>query len=96
MKVDVYKGRNRPRKDVTVHLFVESEEDPISKVPAEALAELGELDKIKELDLEEGQTRIGLDTNQALKNLKEQGYHIQSSEFVIRFTHDRNEGAPAL
>lgn len=85
MKVDIYQASKRPSPQATLYLFVVSGEDPLGKLPSTEKERLGQLTFMKDIDLESGQKRMGLDTELALRRLNEEGYHIQSTEFIIRF-----------
>jgi hypothetical protein len=85
MKVDIYQASKRPRPQETLYVFVGAEEDPKDKLPLEERERLGELEFMKTVDLERGQKRIGLALDEALLKLNEDGYYIQSTEFIIRF-----------
>jgi len=86
MEVDVYKASKRPTPQETLYVFVLHGEIPEEKLPPEEIRELGFLERVKTIDLESGQKRIGLNTEEALQSLNEKGYYVQSTHFVIRFT----------
>lgn len=85
MRVDIYKASKRPRPESTLYVFVCAGEDPYSMLPPQETERLGELTFMKTIDLEPGQKRIGLDVGRALHGLSDEGYHVQSTEFVIQF-----------
>ncbi|MFH0825526.1 MAG: YcgL domain-containing protein [Pseudomonadota bacterium] len=86
MKVDIYKASKRPSPEATLYVFVRAGEDPHKVLPAQERERLGGLSQMKSIDLKEGQKRFGLDVPRALQALNEEGYHVQSTEFIIQFS----------
>jgi uncharacterized protein YcgL (UPF0745 family) len=85
MKVDIYRAKKSPGIHEKVYVFVPSGSD-IKNLPPEVLEKAGGLVVEKTIDIQSGEKRIALDSDEALKNLSEKGYHVQGSkiEFKIR------------
>ena len=85
MKVDIYRAKNSPGIHEKVYVFVPSSSD-VENLPPEVLEKTGGLVVEKTIDIQPGEKRIALDSDEALKNLSEKGYHVQGSkiEFEIR------------
>jgi hypothetical protein len=85
MKVDIYRAKISPATHERLYVFVPTGFD-IGNLPADVLEKTGGLVLEKKIDMQPGEKRIALDTDEAIKNINERGYHEQGSkiEFEIR------------
>lgn len=85
MEVDIYRAKNSPGIHEKAYVFLPSGSD-INNLPPEVIEKAGGLVVEKTIDIQPGEKRIALDSDEALKNLSEKGYHVQGSkiEFEIR------------
>lgn len=79
MKVDIYRAKNAPGAHERLYVFIPQGEN-IEKLPSNVLSKTGELTIEKTIDIHPGEKRIALDSDEALKNLTEKGYHLQGSK----------------
>ncbi len=82
MKVDIYRAKKSPGPHEKNYILVSSGYN-VEELPPEIINNSGGLVLEKELELKPGEKRIALDTDEALKNLQEKGYHEQSSKIEI-------------
>lgn len=85
MKVDVYRAKKSPGNHENLYIFVPAG-SKVDDLPPEILEKTGGLSIEKTIDIQSGEKRIALNSDEALQNLAEHGYHEQSSkiEFEIR------------
>ena len=85
MKVDIYRAKKSPSPNENIYIFVPDGFN-IENLPREITQEAGGLDLEKKLDIKSGEKRIALNTDEAIKNINEKGYHVQGSkiEFQIK------------
>ena len=85
MKVDVYRAKKSPGSHENLYIFIPSGSN-VDHLPPEILKQTGELSIEKTIDIQPGEKRIALNSDEALKNIREHGYHLQGSkiEFEIR------------
>ncbi len=85
MKAYVYRGHKDPAQ-----LLVLPEKNNFGSVPKDVRESLGPLSLFKEIELEPGQERIVLDTSQALRDLEENGFHLENAAVRLNlFSSDR-------
>jgi uncharacterized protein YcgL (UPF0745 family) len=86
MKVDIYRAKKSPGIHEKIYIFVNSGAEIQNLLPPEVLKKTDGLVFEKTIDIQPGENRIALDSDEALKNLSEQGYHVQGSkiEFKVR------------
>jgi len=82
MKVDIYRAKNSPGNHEKLYVFVVAGSN-IANLPPEVLERTGGLVIEKTIDMQPGEKRIALDTDEALKNLDEKGYHEQGSKIEV-------------
>ncbi|HPO16078.1 MAG TPA: YcgL domain-containing protein [Candidatus Hydrogenedentes bacterium] len=85
MLVDIYKVKRASNPNELVYLFVQAGRKP-SELPSEITDPLGELIFEKCLDIQSGQKRIALDTDQAIQDLELDGYYIARVTFEHEVT----------
>ena len=88
MKVDIYRSKKSPGNHEKLYIFV-PENSNIEDLPAEIHEKTGGLVREKTIDIQPGEKRIALNTDEALKNLKEKGYHEQGSRIEVVSVHER-------
>ena len=76
MKVDIYRAKKSPGTHEKLYIFVPADSN-IEDLPAEIHEKTDGLVLDKTIDIQPGEKRIALNTDEALKNLKENGYHEQ-------------------
>lgn len=77
MKVEVYKPKKALAKKESVRIIVK-EGYNIDDLPDELKQKAGGFDLEKKKEIKAGEQRIALDSDEAIKNIEENGYHIQS------------------
>ncbi|NWH06862.1 YcgL domain-containing protein [Desulfobacter latus] len=82
MKVDIYRAKKSPGPHEKLYIFVPSGSD-IEMLPTEIKEKTGGLVVEKTIDIQPGEKRIALDSDEALKNLSEKGFHEQGSKIEI-------------
>ncbi len=82
MKVDIYRAKKSPGTHEKLYVFVPADSN-IEDLPAEIYKQTGGLVREKTIDIKPGEKRIALNTDEALKNLDEKGYHEQSSKIEV-------------
>jgi uncharacterized protein YcgL (UPF0745 family) len=85
MKVDIYKVRKTADPAERRFLFVPVGTN-IETLPPERRAELGNLEFEKTIDIEPGEKRIALNTNEAIRNIAMSGYHVQCAKIETRIS----------
>ena len=85
MKVDIYRAKKSPGNHENLYIFVPTG-SKVEDLAPEILEKTGGLVIEKTIDIQPGEKRIALNSDEALQNLTEHGYHEQSSkiEFEIR------------
>ncbi len=85
MKVDIYRAKKSPGPNENIYIFI-PEGFNIENLPDEIKEKVGDLDLEKKRDIKPGEKRIALNTDEAIKNIIEKGYHVQISkiEFQIK------------
>lgn len=78
MKVDIYKVKHADQSGDRVFLFVQEGTD-VRSFSQDLLAEVGEMEFEKAIDIRPGEQRIALDTDEAIDNINSYGYHVQGS-----------------
>lgn len=79
MKVDIYRAKKSPGVHEKLYIFVPAESN-IDDLPDEINAQTGGVVLEKTIDIQPGEKRIAVNTDEALKNLREKGYHEQNSK----------------
>jgi uncharacterized protein YcgL (UPF0745 family) len=82
MRVDIYRAKILPGNHEKLYIFVPTGTD-VENLPADVLERTGGLVLEKKIDIQPGEKRIALDTDEAIKNLEEKGYHEQGSKIVF-------------
>ncbi|WP_162179675.1 YcgL domain-containing protein [Solidesulfovibrio alcoholivorans] len=84
MQVDIYDAERTPSSvgKARASLLVPKGTD-IRTIPAEVLESLGKLSFRESMNLSEGEKRIALDTNKALKELQTKGWYVSGWEIKI-------------
>ncbi|MDM8524335.1 YcgL domain-containing protein [Desulfococcaceae bacterium HSG8] len=82
MNTDVYKTVIPLAPGERLYLMVPSGTD-ITKLPDDIITKTGKLLFFKNILLVPGKLRIALDQDEAIKNLKKQGYHLQVAKIVV-------------
>lgn len=82
MKVDIYRAKKSPGTHEKLYIFVPSGFN-VEDLPAEVIENTGGVIAEKTIDIQPGEKRIALDSDEALKNLSEKGYHVQGSKIEI-------------
>jgi uncharacterized protein YcgL (UPF0745 family) len=82
MKVDIYRAKKSPKNHEKRYIFVLADFN-ITNLPPEILENTGELVIEKTIDIKPGEKRIALDTDEALKNINEKGYHEQITKIEV-------------
>lgn len=85
MDVDVYKSKISPSPRETIFILVRSGSN-IEDLPEHVKQEHGELIFHKKITIKRGEKRIALDPNEAINQIENEGYFIQSTkiEFHIK------------
>ncbi|MFZ4439329.1 MAG: YcgL domain-containing protein [Syntrophales bacterium] len=76
MKVDIYKVRRTADPAERRFLFVPVGTD-IETLPPERRGDLGDLEIEKTIDIEPGEKRIALNTDEVIRNIEMSGYYVQ-------------------
>ena len=82
MKVDVYKVKKTADSTERRFLFVPVGTN-IETLPPERRSELGNLEFEKTIDIEHGEKRIALNTDEAIRNIEMSGYYVQGTKREI-------------
>jgi len=82
MKIDIYRAKRSPGTHEKLYIFLPSG-SKVDDLPNEVLGKTGGLVAEKTIDIQPGEKRIALNTDEALKNLSEKGYHEQSSKIEV-------------
>jgi len=82
MKVDIYRSKKSPVNHEKLYVFVPADYN-IKNLSPTILEKTGGLVREKTIDIQPGEKRIALNTDEALKNLKEKGYHEQGSKIEM-------------
>jgi uncharacterized protein YcgL (UPF0745 family) len=82
MKVKVYKARRPDTSGARVFLFI-GFDSTVESLPTSERERMGELVLFREMELLPGQQRIAIDTDEALRAIKEKGYYIQGAKIEI-------------
>jgi len=83
MKVDIYKVRRTADPAERLFLFVPVGTN-IETLPPEKRYDLGDLEFEKTIDIEPGEKRIALNTDEAIRNIEMSGYYVQGTKIEIR------------
>jgi len=75
MLVDVYQSRNKKNKN---YVFVEARND-LSSIPDKVINDFGKLFLNKKIEINPGEKRIALKTDEAICHIKDKGYYIVST-----------------
>ena len=76
MKVDIYKVRRTADPAERRFLFVPVGTD-IETLPPARRGDLGDLEIEKTIDIEPGEKRIALNTDEVIRNIEMTGYYVQ-------------------
>ncbi len=76
MKVDLYKVKYADQSGDRIFLFVQEGID-VQSLSQDLLAEIGEKEFEKTIDIRPGEQRIALDTDKAIDNINRYGYHVE-------------------
>lgn len=76
MKVDIYKVKHADQSGDRIFLFVQEDTD-VQSLSQDLLAEVGEMEFEKAIDIRPGEQRIALETDKAIDNINRYGYHIE-------------------
>lgn len=95
MEIDLYMARRRPGRDVRVYLLMPAGK-PLESVPREVKEKLGDLDFKKRTQIKSGEKRVGLEADEALRNLEDAGYHVQVVEMDQKKLEAYSNPAPFL
>jgi len=82
MKVDVYRAKKSPGNHENLYIFIPAGSN-VDDLPSEILEKTGGLSIEKTIDIQQGEKRIALNSDEALNNLREHGYHEQSSKIEV-------------
>lgn len=82
MKVDIYRAKKSPGNHEKLYVFVPAGSN-INELPPDIIEKTGGLVIEKTIDIQPGEKRIALDTDEALRNLNEKGYHEQGSKIEV-------------
>lgn len=77
MLVDIYKAKRTTSSGERIYVFVEKGKD-LKTLPPDLLAETGELEFEKEMEIRPGEKRIALDTDEAIDQISNRGYHLEA------------------
>jgi uncharacterized protein YcgL (UPF0745 family) len=83
MKVDIYRAKKSPSPYENIYIFV-PEGSNVENLPDEIKEKAGGFDLEKKLDIKPGEKRIALNTDEAIKNIEEKGYHVQGSKIEVQ------------
>lgn len=85
MRIDIYDTQYNGDADGSSYcsLFVKQGANPDDVVPAAALAKLGKLTFTKTMELSPTDSRIALDSKEAVSKLEEKGYYVACAEIKI-------------
>ena len=87
MKVDIYKIRKTADPAERRFLFVPVGTN-IETLPPEKRDDLGDLEFEKTINIEPGEKRIALNTDEAIKNIEMSGYYVQGTRIETRISTD--------
>ena len=79
MEVDIYKATSLSSATEKVHIFVPSGSS-VEELPDDLKERAGELVFEKQLEINPGDQRIALDADEAIRNIDDQGFHVQGSK----------------
>ena len=85
MNIDIYKAKINPDPLERRYVFVRSGEN-IQTLPVELRETLGDLEFEKTIDMNPGEKRIALDTDEACINIQNLGYHVQKTRVEVRMS----------
>ncbi|WP_353573166.1 hypothetical protein [Candidatus Albibeggiatoa sp. nov. BB20] len=80
MQVDIYKVKKRKKPQITEFLMVESGFDYKKKVSPDELNKLGELIFSRQIEINPGEQRIALNSNDVIEEINKKGFHIETVE----------------
>lgn len=83
MKVDVYRAKKIPGIHENLYVFVPAESN-VEGIPRELKERTGGLVYEETIDIQPGEKRIALDTDDAIRNLSEKGYHEQGAKIEVK------------
>ncbi len=83
MNVDIYRAKKSPGNHEKLYVFVPTG-SKVENLPPEVLEKTGGLVVEKTIDIQPGENRIAIDTDEAIKNLTQKGYHEQGSKIEIK------------
>ncbi|QTA86177.1 YcgL domain-containing protein [Desulfonema magnum] len=75
MKVDIYKARKIPSPTERMYVFIPSDKSP-DFLPDEVMRAAGALDFEKKISIRPGEKKIALNTDEAVRDIREKGFHI--------------------
>lgn len=85
MRVDVYKASKASDRNSRRFLFVPEGSDPKS-LPREVSELLGNLQKVRTMEIQPGEKRIALDTDEAISDISQSGYHVEETKIEVNIS----------
>jgi uncharacterized protein YcgL (UPF0745 family) len=81
MDADIYKALQPPAPGERLYVLVPSGTD-IKKLPDDIIIKTGDLLFFRKVSLTPGKQRIALDQDEAVRNLRNRGYHLQGAKII--------------
>lgn len=81
MRVDIYKARRSPEPTVRVYVLIPSG-GSADALPQNIKDQTGELQYDRTIEIHPGESRIALDSDEAIRSIESDGYHVQHAEIL--------------
>ncbi len=82
MKVDIYKSKLKQSYGKRTYVFVRHGRE-LKELANQELIDLEPLELEKTIELSPGENRIALDSDEAINNIENKGYHIQAVKIEV-------------
>lgn len=88
MEVDIYKSIKSPEPTQRRYIFVPKGKNIIDF--PELKEQINDFNYEKTIDINPGELRIALDSDEAIRNINAKGYHEQLTQLEVRMTSTNN------
>ena len=89
MDCDIYKATNHKG----AYLFIPSGVEVTAALPESVIKKLGNIEYFKSISFDENSPLIAADPKEVIKNIEEQGFHIQGTEIKTKVEEVSEAGA---